>query len=356
MRWGFAAALTLCLVLPAKAAPEVETAVARVIQEAILPGYDAFAQAAGRQIPAVESLCAAPSREALAKARDAFAETVAAWSRVELYRFGPARQDYRFEKLFYWPDRKGRGLKQVQATLAKEDPTAAQAASLAGKSVAVQGLPALEYVLFGRGSESLAQGSAFRCSYARSLAGVVSRHADALLAAWVGEAGFARVLLNAGSEASPYRTQGEVLQELLRAASEQLQILRDLKIANSLGKTVEKAKPKRAPFWRSDLTLANLSGNVAGVRSLMEGGLSALLPEAEARHARGLAFELTQVETTLAALAGEEAAWRDLATSVESRQKLTYVTLPLTGAIEVIAERYPAALGLTLGFNSLDGD
>ncbi len=74
--------------------------------------------------------------------------------------------------MLFWPDRKGTGLKQVQAALASKDPTAADAAQLAGKSVAMQGLGALEFVLYGTGSEELATaGESYRCAYGAAIIG-----------------------------------------------------------------------------------------------------------------------------------------------------------------------------------------
>ncbi len=70
---------------------------------------------------------------------------------------GPAREDNRFERLFFWPDRRGRGLRQVQGILAEEDETATDPATLYQKSVAVQGLLALDFVLSGEGNETLVE-------------------------------------------------------------------------------------------------------------------------------------------------------------------------------------------------------
>ena len=75
----------------------------------------------------------------------------------------------------FWPDRKGIALRQVQAILAKQDATATDPATLKTKSVAVQGLGALEYVLFGTGAEALAlpEGD-FRCDYGNAITSAVS--------------------------------------------------------------------------------------------------------------------------------------------------------------------------------------
>jgi uncharacterized protein len=49
-------------------------------------------------------------------------------------------EENRLERILFFPDRKGTGLKQVQATLAASDETATDVAALSGKSVAM--LPA----------------------------------------------------------------------------------------------------------------------------------------------------------------------------------------------------------------------
>jgi predicted lipoprotein len=88
--------------------------------------------------------------------KDAFAAAVVAWSNVEILRFGPITENRRFERLFHWPDPKGLGQRQIEAALKSRDEAVTQPDELAGKSVALQGLPALEYLLYGNGAEILA--------------------------------------------------------------------------------------------------------------------------------------------------------------------------------------------------------
>ena len=83
-------------------------------------------------------------------------------------------KENRLERILFWPDRKSTGLKQVQRALAEKDATATNPAKLKGKSVAMQGLGALEFVLFGTGAEKLAgPGEDYRCAYGRAIAGNV---------------------------------------------------------------------------------------------------------------------------------------------------------------------------------------
>ena len=353
-----ALALTVALLIEARAdeRPDFGKAIDRLVSQTVPLAHADFLDAATGQKVAVETLCAEPSRTSLGGARTQFDALVLAWSRIELFRFGPAREDNRFEQLFYWPDRKGRGLRQVQALLSTQDPTAASAETLVQKSVAVKGLPALEFVLFGTGSDGLASGDDYRCSYATALTEVILLNAATLHDRWSSADGFGRAMRDAGSDASPYRSHAEAVQDFVRAASEQLQVVRDLKIAASIGDVPEKAKPKRAPFWRSNMTLRTMRGNLDGVAALMEGGLADLLPPEHRNLAEALAFEMAQARNVFDELDGTGQDWVDLAAGAEGHQRLSYAMIPLAGAIAIVADRLPGALGLTLGFNSLDGD
>ena len=155
-------------------------------------------------------------------------ELVLAWSRVELIRFGPARDQNRYERLFFWPDPRGRGLQQIQEIIATEDPTATSVETLREKSVAVQGLFALEFVLYGTGSEALVDAAnparSFRCRFGAAIAGAIEKTAEEILADWTKPDGYAALMRDAGPDNPVYRSHGEVVQELIKSAREQLQL------------------------------------------------------------------------------------------------------------------------------------
>ena len=116
----------------------------------VSPKYAQLAEAAVKLENSVEELCSAPGEDQLKAARANFRETVIAWSEIEWFRFGPIVRENRVERILFFPDRKGTGLRQVQSALAKEDQTVLELSSLQKKSVALQGLGALEFVLSER--------------------------------------------------------------------------------------------------------------------------------------------------------------------------------------------------------------
>ena len=331
------------------------------VEHFVLPRYALLAEKADAEDTALNDLCWQADNERLEAAREGFRALVLAWSGVEMFRFGPVRDGNRFERLFFWPDPRGRGLKQVQGLLASRDATATDPDSLRGKSVAVQGLVALEFVLFGTGSDVLADKDAadrsHRCGYGAAIAGAIAGTARELSDAWRGPTGYAALMLEAGEENPIYRSHGEVVQELVKSCREMVQMDQQLKLAFTIGETLQDAKPKLAPFWRSNMTIASIRANLASVVSLCGAeGLGAALPKDSDWQAGSLAFEIRNADSTLAKVAEDGTPWEDLVTEPKNHDLLAYARIPLGGAAELLEHGYPDALGLITGFNSLDGD
>ncbi len=114
MRMILATAL-LCAGASSAQAEADHAAIAQAsLTEVIRPFYAALAEQTGALTGKVETLCGQPSAAPLNETKTAFAATVSAWSKVEILRFGPVTQDHRYERLFFWPDPKGLGLRQLQ--------------------------------------------------------------------------------------------------------------------------------------------------------------------------------------------------------------------------------------------------
>ena len=227
------------------------------------------------------AFCAAPDTPSLAVIRSEFGKLAIAFTGIEPYRFGPARQGNRFERLQYWPDRKGRGLRQVRMVLSQQPATHTDIAQLRGQSVAVQGLLALEFVLFRSESYTLSSDTgSYDCRYGSAISGAIAQTAKDLNADWKRADGYAALMKNAGVENPIYRSGFEVMREILRAAGEQIQVVKDLKLAPALGDNWERANYKRAPYWRSGLTFTLLSANLdAAEHMITRAGFDSLLDE-----------------------------------------------------------------------------
>ena len=360
MRNIFIAAALLATPAAAQDAPAAPAAplafapvVTSLVDDVIIPAHAAFAEAADGEADLMAALCEAPSPETLDEARAGFLDAVRAFSRIELFRIGPARENNRVERLLFWPDRRSRGLQQIAAVIAEEDESATSLDTLEAKSVAVQGFPALEYVLYGAGSETLAEDADFRCRYGMTVADSIARIAAELEEGWAGD--FRQTLVEAGPDNPVYRSHGEALQDLLQAGAEQLELTGALKLGGSIGETEADAKPKLAPFWRSNATLSALVGNLEGVAVLMTDDLAALLGD-KAYLTQSTIFELRSAATALMRYDDDPRSFVELAEDPEAHRYLAYAESPIAGAHTILAEQIPTALGLISGFNAMDGD
>ena len=329
-----------------------------IVETAILPAYREFDRVSQQQVARMAALCESPDPDALTAARSGFGDLVEAFSAVEFYRFGPARAENRFERLFFWPDRKGRGLRQVQTVIAKQDPTAVDPTQLAGKSVAVQGLLALDFALAGTGSAALAAGTdTHRCRYGQAIANRIATVAGELLSAWQAPDGYAALLRQPAADNPVYRSHAEALQELLRAYSEQMQIVSAFKLVRVVRDAPDAAKPKRAPFWRSGNWLRSVAANLAAVEKVFSQiDFQSHLPDQEAGLADQIVFELEQARRAVAAADTDDKDVRAILGDAARWDRLHYAAIPTDAAAKALSARLPSALGLTLGFNSLDGD
>ena len=347
-----------CLTATAAQAELDQAAIARdALQNYIRLGYARFAESTVALDKSVAALCEQPSDAALQKARGAFAGTVAAWSPVEPIRFGPVEQEHRHERIFYWPDPKGLGARQAREALAKQDKGVAGATTLAGKSVALQGLPALEYLLYGEGADGLTKmdgEAAFRCSFAKAVAGNLVALGNEVSGGWKDGAPYTQAYLNPAPDNSAYRTQKEVTLDLFKTFSAGIEWVRDQKLAKALGASPEEARPKLAPFWRSNLSFANMEGNLEGVRDLFaEGGLAGIVKAESAGVEASILFDVNHAIETLRGIdAPIEEAMRDK----ETRAKLEALRISLKSAATTAGDMIGRGAGISFGFNAMDGD
>lgn len=320
----------------------------------IRPAYQTFHETTSGLSEAGKVLCATPSQAALDQARQAFGTTVDAWSRIEIIRFGPVTEQNRLERVLFWPDRKGTGLRQVQAALGDKDATAADPTQLAGKSVAMQGLGALEFVLFGTGADALATGDAYRCSYGAAIAGNLDAIATELDTAWADPNGFAKTWSTPAPDNPLYRDGTEAVTELMDVFVTGTELVRDVRLGGFLGKEPKGDKPRQALFWRSGKTVDALAGNLAGMQVLLEASkLAGALPADEAWLGGSANFEFANAQH---AAAGAEGPIADVLADPEQRAKLAYFGLVTSSLSDIFGAQMSGALGLTAGFSSLDGD
>jgi predicted lipoprotein len=356
-RRALAVAILLANVAPVHAEADHAAIAKASLERYIRPGYAQFTQSTEALKQSVATLCNKPSPAAMKDAQKAFAATVEAWSVVEPIRFGPAWQEHRFERIFYWPDPKGLGTRQIRDAILKQDRSVTEPAGLIGKSVALQGLPALEYLLYGDGAATLHKGGAegaFRCNFAKSVASNLAVMGEEIVDGWQDGAPYTTSYLDPGPANAAYHTPKEVTLELFKTLTAGIEWVRDQKLAKSLGPKLEQARPQLAPFWRSGLSFANMAGNVAGVRDLfVKGGFAQVVHQESAGVEDSVVFDL---DHAIEVLRGMDKPIAEIVRNEELRSKLEALRISLKAAATTAGDMISRGAGLAFGFNAMDGD
>lgn len=353
---AFALALSLIGAAPLAAQDKTTTqAVEDAITNAIRPGFAALAEQADAMAQATATLCDGPTDASLEAARDQFDALVDAWGRVEFIRLGPLSQENRLERILFWPDRRGRGLRQVQTVIATGDETALEAETLANKSVAVQGMAALEYTLFGTDSDTIVSGAdGRRCAYARAISRNIATIAGDVSAAWQSDGGVVALWLNPSADNPLFRDEAEQINGLVKQIGDAFEIIKVQRLDAVLRDDQAAMRPKSALFWRSDNWVSSLSANIAGLEALMNAAdLEATVDAERARLVGAVLFEFRNAQR---ALGQTDMPTQAIAEDEDAYGRMAYVGLVMKGLAEVSAIRLKEIYGLTAGFSSLDGD
>jgi len=362
--------LSLLLSLPSVSASAAhDDATMRRLIEAtvthhIVPRYQRLAGATAALDRAATAFCVDRTAPGLDRVRAAFGDASDAWQAIQHIRFGPAELFMRATRLSFWPDPRNVAGRQLEELLAARDKAALTPEAFARASIAVQGFPALERLLFDSDAGDVlatGDGAAFRCDILRAIAVNVATMAAEMQRDWVGGKGaWAKILVRAdGSYGSRYQAPKDVVTDLLKALHLGVELVAEHKLARPLGSSAEAARPRLAEAWRSKRSLDNIRTNLATTAALYEGeggwGMSGFVREAAGDPALDdllrRAFAQTRASADAIKVPLEEAVADPAALpAVERLQREAKALMAL------IVQRLAPALGTPVGFNVLDGN
>lgn len=309
-----------------------------------VPRFQAVAVAAHAQADAWSAFCGDRKHgdvKALTASFDAVAD---AWAKVEFVRIGPAAVALRVERFNWWLDRTDATGKALSAMLAAPAPPAPE--TLAAGSVAGQGLPVLERLLYDKGAAAQlkAKAGAKRCAVGLAVAQGQAVIADAIVHDWTAPDG-ARAALMANTRWNvAFADAAEAASVMLTDLAAGLEGLKDLKVG-MLFHDVKNAKaPRLAEAVRSGRTIEDIRLNLTAIRE----GLAPFLAGATDADKKELDTAFDDAAKALDDF--ERDPDKDRVTAVV--QTLAAFTVLSQTAIAIL----PNATGLNLGFNNLDGD
>jgi len=322
-------------------------------RDVVVPAFKALAGETHKLAQAADDFAATPSQDGFATLRIAYDSVSDAWMQAQFFRLGPLGDQQRADRFEYWPEKRPVIDKQLASLLASADPDALAAARFAQASVAVQGLPALERLLYGdtaRQVLSAGPEQKARIAVIQAIAHNLDSLAQEISTAWE------KVQNDPKSAAAPFtQDANEAAAQLYAGLMTGLQVVSDQKIAGPRGQTIDKAKPKATEQWRSGRSLKNVKLNLQALHDAMLGksGFASLLGKDQ----DALKAEITKAFA--AAMAAAEATPELLDAAVadaEGRKKVGALLIAVNHIRDILKQKAPQALGISLGFNELDGD
>lgn len=333
-RFCLAAALVLSPIA-ALANPHI----ADIVNTHILPRFEALAGSSQALSQAAQADCD-PASDAL---RAAYGTAFDAWVSASHLRFGPTEADDRAFALAFWPDSRGATPRALASLIADEDPIGFDAMAYADMSIAARGFYAMEFLLY---DEALMQAGAaeYRCALVQTVAADIAHSSAAILEDW--QHGYADILQSPGPDAI-YRSDAEVLQEMLRALGTGLQFTQDSRLGRPLG-TFEHPRPRRAEARRSGRSARHVRLSLVALQDLAAklaapyGDLADIFA-----HQFGVAIDrLDRLDDPVFVSVVDP----------QARLKVEMVSQAV-GALRATAQaELGPALGVAAGFNALDGD
>lgn len=331
-------------------ADAMDAAALGIVDGWYLPRTEALVSAFAAQRGAWETSCRAESPD-LPALRAAFGNAADAWIAIEHVAFGPLGVHQRAERVSFFPDRRNAVGKAVNGLIGRAAKGSLTADDVAGVSVAGQGLPALERLLYddaylkpGTPADMRA-----RCAVGLAIAGNLQAIADAVKAEWLAPDG-PRAKLAAGQPMPPLFADGrQALSGMLTDLATGLQRLIDVKIRRFMGTSAETAAPLLAEGVRSGRVKRDL---VLAAESLAAEGkaLAAGTPDYVQVRVGRIADRFAQRYAAMPDDVAQDAA------DPARRGAVLDLVAPLRAMQAVLVDEVAPALGVQLGFNSLDGD
>lgn len=322
------------LALPALAAPDYAGIRESIEADHIRPGYTHFAEKAKVLDYEIKRHCRNtgedPTRLA---AQAAFHGALDAWQAVQHIRSGPIAEKDRHARLQFWPDQRGIAERHMRKLLA-EPLSETLMDDIATTSVALQGFPALEHLLFGSQPLSqhvIAPEKAARCPVAVAISHNIAGIADTLAAATRQVDGKTYV--------------SDAVNDLVVG----LDFIQALKLKLPAG--ARKPRPFLLENWRSQRSLGNIEINIRALRELYKLLAKGLSGDDENAAAILDGFEKAEEEIRAMGRNGKVLLSED-----GGPEKMRALASTLEALRRAIGTSMPAGLGITLGFNSLDGD
>lgn len=335
---------------PAPAA-NLAPALEAVLETHIQPRHARLAEASAGLRERAAAFCAAPTADGLAAVREGYGRAMDGWAGVQHITIGPAGDFERRFRMQFWPDDRNVLGRELARLLADQPQDILKPHGFTFASVAIQGLPMVETLVFGPRADALVAGDAYGCRLLVAVAANVEAIAGELAAGWAkGGDTYGQAVYDSASESDLLGDTQDLASLLITGLSTQLHAIREQKLLPALG---GKGNARALENWRSGRSLDTIVSSLEAVREMYA---TAFLPAVRERDPKFAALMETAFAQTLATARSVAPPLREAVVDPQRRKTLSTLMTELKALRQLAGDRTAKVLGITLGFNSLDGD
>ncbi len=303
------------------------------VHEHILPGYERLATRSAALSKVVEARCP----DDLGAVKAAYNDAFDAWMGVSHLRFGPSEKDNRAFALAFWPDTRGFTPKTLASLLSENDPAIHDVEKFQSVSIAARGFYPMEFLLYD--PQFADQPASLRCDLMSVMAKDIADNSAAILNDW--QKGYAQMMIKADNDI--YRAPDEAVRQLYTALTTGLKFTAQTRLGRPMG-SFDRPRPNRAEARRSGRSQRHVLLSLQANRQL-----ASILSENDADIDRGFARAIRLAEEL------DDPAFAGVG-SVQGRIRVEALLGAILLTDDLVAEYLGPKLGISAGFNALDGD
>ena len=328
---------------------------AALVETHALPRYERLTTAMEVFAAAAEVFRAGAGETESERLRSRFHDAMDAWMGVQHLRFGPVESFTRAYRFYFWPQARAKVADAVAEIVAADEDDAELTARIESANVAVQGLLAAEVLLY---DERYLGTDARGCGLLAAVVGNMRGMAAEILAHWrEGDGAFARLMTAPGPENPQFEDQTAATLAFFQSLHDSLQLIHDVKLRPVIGERAQQVRPVLAESRLSGRSQRNIVVTLQALQALYLGegdaGLGDLTTIADPKLDRLMrkAFRLT-----LATAHSVKGPIEKAAADPALRLPVEKLAKQVRALRQIVRDRLAPALGLAVGFNSLDGD
>ncbi len=325
-----------------------------LIDSHVLPRYEVLVKSTSMFTTTVQSFCNESEMTEPSDLQDDFHAVMDAWFGIAHIQFGPIEFFMRQFRFYFWPQARGKVVASLVETIASE-----AIGDLNDSNVAVQGLLAAEALIFhqrflGSGNQEQPEFCNLLIAVARNMQAM----AIGILTDWRDhDSAYAQFMKTPGEDNPFYESHAAVTLSFFQSLYNSLQFVHDINIQPVVGESVDKARPVLAESRFSQRSTRNLVATLIaledlyGVRGNLGIGNLTQKTDPDLDALMNKAFGATIANAQSLNIPIEVAA-----IDHEKRTQLEKLAKQVLAMKQIARTRLAKAIGMTIGFNALDGD